>query len=88
MHEGSNVHLTSVHLLGLNTPQFDHCRSKMPSTPTLVPPIYQPEVGRRRSTGPHYRSGASSAVGVSTGYRILGDRSRPGSPTVPREDGR
>ena len=31
--EGSNVHVTMVQLPGLNTPQFDHCRSMSP-TPT------------------------------------------------------
>ena len=37
-HNGSNVHLTMVQLPGLNTPQFDHCRSKMPNHPMPVPP--------------------------------------------------
>ncbi|MDQ1443778.1 MAG: hypothetical protein QOI20_242, partial [Acidimicrobiaceae bacterium] len=44
MNKGSNVHLTMVQLPGLNTPQFDHCRTKMPKQPMPVPPIYQPEV--------------------------------------------
>src|SRR2546421_8652892 len=44
MHNGSNVHMTMVQLPGLNTPQFGHCRSKMPRKPMPVPPIYQPEV--------------------------------------------
>src|SRR4051794_40134002 len=28
-HEGSGVHLTAVHLPGVNTPQFEHARDKM-----------------------------------------------------------
>src|SRR5205085_2289846 len=40
---GSEVHLSIVHLPGLNTPQFDHCLSKMPRHPQPVPPIFQPE---------------------------------------------
>jgi len=44
MANGSNVHMTMVQLPGLNTPQFDHCRSKMPKYPMPVPPIFQPEV--------------------------------------------
>jgi len=43
-HKGSNVHVGMVQLPGLNTPQFDHGRSKMPKKPMPVPPIYQPEV--------------------------------------------
>jgi hypothetical protein len=44
MNKGSNVHLTMVQLPGLNTPQFDHCRTRMPKQPMPVAPIYQPEV--------------------------------------------
>src|SRR2546423_11286943 len=33
IHKGSNVHVTMVQLPGLNTPQFGHCRSKMPNRP-------------------------------------------------------
>ncbi len=43
-HKGSKVHVTMVQLPGVNTPQFDHCRSKMPKHPQPVPPVYQPEV--------------------------------------------
>ena len=44
MHDGSDVHVTMVHLPALNTPQFDWTRSRMPRQPQPVPPIYQPEV--------------------------------------------
>jgi NAD(P)-dependent dehydrogenase (short-subunit alcohol dehydrogenase family) len=44
LHGGSNVHLTMVQLPALNTPQFDHCRTRMPKQPMPVPPIYQPEI--------------------------------------------
>jgi NAD(P)-dependent dehydrogenase (short-subunit alcohol dehydrogenase family) len=46
-HRGSNVRVTTVTLPALNTPQFDHGRSKMPRRPRPVAPIYQPEVGAR-----------------------------------------
>src|ERR1700685_2783773 len=44
---GSHVHATMVQLPGLNTPQFDHCLSKMPRHPQPVPPMFQPEVAAR-----------------------------------------
>src|SRR3954452_456292 len=44
LNKGSNVHLTMVQLPALNTPQFDHCRTRMPKQPMPVAPIYQPEV--------------------------------------------
>lgn len=47
MHAGSNVRVTMVQLPGLNTPQFDWGRSKMPRTPKPVPPVFQPEVAAR-----------------------------------------
>jgi NAD(P)-dependent dehydrogenase (short-subunit alcohol dehydrogenase family) len=44
-HHGSSVRVTTVILPALNTPQFDHGRTKMPRRPRPVAPIYQPEVG-------------------------------------------
>ncbi|MBV9365794.1 MAG: SDR family oxidoreductase, partial [Solirubrobacterales bacterium] len=46
-HRNSNVHVTMVQLPGMNTPQFDHCLSKMPRHPMPVPPIFQPDVAAR-----------------------------------------
>ncbi|MGI8776494.1 MAG: SDR family oxidoreductase [Acidimicrobiales bacterium] len=43
-HEHSGVRITSVHLPGLNTPQFGWCLSRLPHHPQPVPPVYQPEV--------------------------------------------
>src|SRR5918911_5658596 len=47
IHDRSAVHVTSVHLPGLNTPQFGWVRSRLPHHPQPVPPIYQPEVAAR-----------------------------------------
>ena len=44
IHDNSNVHITMVQLPGMNTPQFDWCKSQMPRRAQPVPPIYQPEV--------------------------------------------
>ena len=43
IHEQSNVAITAVHLPGVNTPQFDWARNKMPRRVQPVAPIYQPE---------------------------------------------
>lgn len=43
-HEKSRVRMTLVHLPGVNTPQFQWARTRMPREPQPVPPIYQPEV--------------------------------------------
>jgi NAD(P)-dependent dehydrogenase (short-subunit alcohol dehydrogenase family) len=44
IHEGSRIHLASVQMPALNTPQFGWARNKMPNRPQPVPPIFQPEV--------------------------------------------
>src|SRR3954453_12691611 len=44
IHDKSNVHITMVQLPAVNTPQFNWCRTKLPTPPQPVPPIYQPEV--------------------------------------------
>ncbi len=44
LHRKSRVHLTIVQLPGLNTPQFDWSKSRMPHRAQPVPPIFQPEV--------------------------------------------
>lgn len=44
LHDKSNVEITMVQLPGVNTTQFNWCRSKLPDHPMPVPPIYQPEI--------------------------------------------
>jgi NADP-dependent 3-hydroxy acid dehydrogenase YdfG len=44
IHERSRIHITTVQLPAVNTPQFSWIRSRMPNHPQPVPPIYQPEV--------------------------------------------
>jgi len=76
-HRGSRVSLSIVQLPGLNTPQFDHCRSKLPNEPMPVPPIYQPEVAAEavRFAARHRRR--EVYVGSSTVYTIWGSRLAP-----------
>ncbi len=44
LHEHSNVHMTTVQMPAVNTPQFSWVRSRLPQHPQPVPPIYRPEV--------------------------------------------
>jgi NAD(P)-dependent dehydrogenase (short-subunit alcohol dehydrogenase family) len=76
-HKGSNVHVGMVQLPGLNTPQFDHGRSKMPRHPMPVPPIYQPEVA---ADAVHHCAKARRRemyVGGSAVYTIWGNKLSP-----------
>jgi NAD(P)-dependent dehydrogenase (short-subunit alcohol dehydrogenase family) len=76
-HKGSRVHVGMVQLPGLNTPQFDHARSKMPRHPMPVPPIYQPEVAAEAI---HFCAAARRRevyVGGSAVYTIVGNKLSP-----------
>jgi NAD(P)-dependent dehydrogenase (short-subunit alcohol dehydrogenase family) len=75
--KGSNVHMTMVQLPGLNTPQFDHCRSKMDKRPMPVPPIYQPEVAAEGVHWAAHNKRRELYVGVPTVYTIWGNKFAP-----------
>ena len=76
-HRGSNVHLTMVQLPGLNTPQFDHCLSKMPRHPMPVPPIFEPEVAARAVYWAAHHRRRELYVGLPTVYTIIGNKLAP-----------
>lgn len=86
-HQKSNVRLSMVHLPGVNTTQFNWCKSVFDTHPQPVPPIYQPEVaakaivdvaldGRRSKVlGSWNRllvAAASLFPGLATQYAALG----------------
>jgi NAD(P)-dependent dehydrogenase (short-subunit alcohol dehydrogenase family) len=75
--KGNNVHLTMVQLPGLNTPQFDHCRTKMPKQPMPVPPIYQPEVAADAVYFAAHAKRRQVYVGGSTVLTIIGSKIAP-----------
>jgi NAD(P)-dependent dehydrogenase (short-subunit alcohol dehydrogenase family) len=76
-YRGSNVHVTMVQLPGLNTPQFDHCLSRMPRHPMPVPPIYQPEVAARAVYWAAHHRRRELYVGFPTVYTIIGNKLAP-----------
>lgn len=75
---GSNVHMTMVQLPGLNTPQFEHCRSKMPEHPMPVPPIYQPELAADAVHWAAHHRRRQVYVGLPSVYTIVGNKLAPG----------
>jgi NAD(P)-dependent dehydrogenase (short-subunit alcohol dehydrogenase family) len=77
-HRGSGVHMTMVQLPGMNTPQFDHCLSKMPRHPMPVPPIYQPDVAARAIYWAAHHRRRELYVGLPTVYTIIGNKLAPG----------
>jgi short-subunit dehydrogenase len=77
MHEGSNVHITMVHLPALNTPQFSIGRTRMTNHPQPVPPIYQPEVAADAIYWAANHRRREVYVGTSSVLTILGNKIAP-----------
>ena len=78
IHDGSRVHLTSVQLPAVNTPQFSWIRTRMPRHPQPVPPIYQPEVIARAVYWTAHHRRREFSVGLPTVKAIIGDKFIPG----------
>lgn len=78
IHEGSRVHLTMVQLPGLNTPQFEWCRAKLPHHPKPVPPVYQPEVAADAIVWASSHRRREVTVGESSLRTIVGQKVAPG----------
>ena len=77
MHERSAVRITSVHLPGLNTPQFGWVRTTLRRHPRPVAPVYQPEVAADAIVWASEHPRREVFVGGSTVATILGNRLAP-----------
>ena len=78
MHDNSRVHLTMVQLPGLNTPQFNWCKSYLPKKAQPVPPIYQPEVAAEAVVWAAHHRRREIYVTFSTAQAIIGNKLLPG----------
>lgn len=76
-HERSGVHLTTVQLPGVNTPQFEHARDKFPTVSQPVPPFYEPEVAAKAIHWAAHHRRREVYVGVPTVYTIWGNHLAP-----------
>jgi len=78
IHDHVNVHLTTVHLPAMNTPQFSWGRTRLPRHPQPVPPIYEPEVAARAIVWASSHKRRDLWVGWPTYEAIIGQRIAPG----------
>lgn len=76
-HDKSNVHITMVQLPGVNTTQFNWCRSKLSRHPMPVPPIYQPEIPAEAVYWAAQHRRREVWVGYSAVQAILGNKIAP-----------
>lgn len=77
-HRGSRVHITTVQMPAVNTPQFSWVLSRLSQHPRPVPPVYQPEVAARAvvHASDHPRR-KQYYVGASTVATILAEKVAP-----------
>ncbi|MFZ0041045.1 MAG: SDR family oxidoreductase, partial [Solirubrobacteraceae bacterium] len=73
-HDKSKVNITMVQLPGVNTTQFNWCRSKLPDHPQPVPPIYQPEIPAEAVYWAAHHKRRELWVGYSTVQAIVGTK--------------
>lgn len=73
-HDRSKVSITMVQLPGVNTTQFNWCRSKLPKHPQPVPPIYQPEIPAEAVYWAAHHRRRELWVGYSTIQAIVGTK--------------
>lgn len=77
IHEKMPIHVSMVHLPGMNTPQFDWALNKMPRKAQPVKPIYQPELAARAVVFAAFHKRREIWLGGSTWEVILGNRIAP-----------
>jgi len=78
IHDGSDVHLTMVHLSAFNTPQFDIARNCMGAGAKPVGTIFQPEVAAEAIVWAAQHRRRELWVGLPAAEAILGTRTIPG----------
>lgn len=77
-HNHSKIQLTMVHLPGVNTPQFDWSRNKLPRSTRPVAPVYQPEAVAEAIFKATTRAPRELWVGKATIESIVGNMFFPG----------
>ena len=77
LHDRSRVRIVMVQLPGVNTPQFEWIRNKLPHTPRPVGPVYQPEVAARAVVWASRHGRKEVQVGAPTVEAIVGDKLAP-----------
>lgn len=77
IHDGSQVHVTIVHMPAVNTPQFEWVKSRLPHCAQPVPPIYQPEVAADAIYFAAHHRRRELWVGASTDRALIAQKIAP-----------
>jgi NAD(P)-dependent dehydrogenase (short-subunit alcohol dehydrogenase family) len=76
-HEGSAIHLALVDMPGVNTPQFDWCKTTLPRQPKPIGTYYQPELAARAIYWAAHARRAEICVGYPTLGAVLAEKFVP-----------
>jgi len=74
LHDGTDVTITMVQMPGVNTPQFDWIRAKLPGQPRPVGKVYQPEVAGRALYAAAHTDRKEMLVGLPTIEAVWGNK--------------
>jgi len=74
IHDAPGVHICMVQLPGLNTPQFEWIRAKLPGKPRPIGAVFQPEVAARAIHFAAHSNRKEVEVGYPTVQSIWGDK--------------
>ena len=77
MHEGSGIHLTMLEMPGVNTPQFEWCKTTLRKHPRPMGPCYQPEVAARAIYWAAHARRRELYVGAPSAITILAEKLVP-----------
>jgi hypothetical protein len=78
MHEGSGIHLTMLEMPGVNTPQFEWCKTTLRRHPRPMGLYYQPEVAARAIYWAAHARRRELVVGAPSTMTILAEKLVPG----------
>ncbi|MGN6848161.1 MAG: SDR family oxidoreductase, partial [Sphingomicrobium sp.] len=74
LHDKTSVTITMVQMPGVNTPQFDWIRAKLPGQPRPVGKVYQPEVAGRAIYAAAHDTRKEMLVGLPTVDAVWGNK--------------
>jgi NAD(P)-dependent dehydrogenase (short-subunit alcohol dehydrogenase family) len=74
LHDKTSVTITMVQMPGVNTPQFDWIRAKLPGQPRPVGKVYQPEVAGRAIYAAAHDTRKEMLVGLPTVEAVWGNK--------------
>ena len=74
LHMKTKVSITMVQMPGVNTPQFDWIRAKLPGQPRPVGKVYQPEVAARAIFAAAHSDRKEMLVGLPTVEAVWGNK--------------